>query len=35
MLRLTRVQSAGAAEEPADEWAQRRRLAPGLSVDGM
>jgi methionyl-tRNA formyltransferase len=35
MLLLTRVQSAGAAEEPADEWAQRRRLAPGLSVNGM
>jgi methionyl-tRNA formyltransferase len=34
MLLLTRIQSAGAAEEPADEWAVRRRLAPGVRVNG-
>ena len=33
MLLLTRVQSAGIAEEPADEWAARRRLAPGARIN--
>ncbi len=33
MLLLTRVQDAGGAEEPADEWAGRRRLAPGARIN--
>jgi methionyl-tRNA formyltransferase len=32
MVLLTRVQGAGAAEEPADEWAARCRLAPGSGI---
>ena len=34
LVLLTRVQTPGAAEEPADEWAVRRCLAPGVAVDG-
>lgn len=33
LVLLTRVQSAGAAEEPADEWAARRGLAPGVRIN--
>ncbi|HUF92097.1 MAG TPA: formyltransferase family protein [Candidatus Limnocylindria bacterium] len=33
MVLLTRVQGEGAAEEPADEWAARRGLAPGSRVN--
>jgi methionyl-tRNA formyltransferase len=32
MVLLTRVQSPGAAEERADEWAVRRRLAPNVRI---
>jgi UDP-4-amino-4-deoxy-L-arabinose formyltransferase/UDP-glucuronic acid dehydrogenase (UDP-4-keto-hexauronic acid decarboxylating) len=31
-LLLTRVQSAGSAEEPADAWAYRRGLKPGMRL---
>ena len=31
-LLLTRVQSSGAAEEPADVWARRRGLRPGVRL---
>src|SRR5207245_11485950 len=31
-LLLTRAQSAGGAEEPADLWALRRSLRPGMRV---
>jgi len=31
-LLVTRVQSADAAEERADAWAERRRLRPGMRV---
>jgi methionyl-tRNA formyltransferase len=31
-LRLTLVQSAGGAEEPADVWARRRGLAPDMRL---
>lgn len=33
-LLLTQVQSAGVAEEPADRWALRRGVLPGMRLEG-